>query len=114
MGVDANGVLLYGYLESDKKSEVDWSDMADIDGEDYEEWEKKLEPFHVQSGYAGDSGRYIAIECFSATHRYWEVIDPAKMVVQPGWDERLRGYAEMAGIDLKDEKPQWHLIAYSD
>jgi len=113
MGVDANGVLLYGYLET-RKSTVDWSQMEDIEGEDYEEWEKKLEKFHVHTGHVGDAGRYIAVEYFSASHRYWEVIDPAKMVVQPDWDERLRRYAEIAGIDLKDEKPQWHLIAYFD
>jgi hypothetical protein len=73
MGVDANGVLLYGYLESVKRN-VDWSEMEDIDGEDYEEWEKKLEPFHIQSGHAGDTGRFIAVAYFSASHRYWETI----------------------------------------
>ena len=113
MGVDANGVLLYGYLETDK-SQVDWSDMTDVDGEDYEEWERKLEKYHVQSGYMGGHGRYIAIAIFSASHRYWDVIDPAKMVVRPDWDERLRGYAKTVGIDLKSEEPAWHLIAYFD
>jgi hypothetical protein len=114
MGVDANGVLFYGYVESGKNSKVDWSKMEDIDGEDYKAWEKKLKPFHVQSGYSGDCGRYIAVAYFSATHRYWETIEPAKMVVQPDWDERLQGYAKVAGIDLGEEKPQWHLIAYFD
>lgn len=104
---------MYGYVEA-VKSGVDWSGMADIDGEDYEEWEKKLEPFHIQSGHAGDTGRYLAAEYFSASHRYWETIEPAKMVAQSDWDERLRGYAEVAGIDLGEVKPQWHLIAYFD
>jgi hypothetical protein len=113
MGVDANGVLLYGYLET-QKSKVDWSGMEDVEGEDYEEWDKRLEQYQTQYGHAGDAGRYIAVGYFSASHRYWEAIDPEKLVAQPDWDERLKGYAKEVGIDLKDEKPQWHLIAYFD
>lgn len=112
MGVDANAHLIYGYVET--QSKINLSEMEDLDGEDYARWEKIAENLNISTGLLGDSSRYIAAASFVTTHRWVEIIEPEKLVVQPQWEGNLKAYAKAVNIDLGEEKPQWILLAYFD
>jgi hypothetical protein len=112
MGVDANANLIYGFVEPDNRSS--WHEMEDVDGDDYEKWEKVATDLNIYTGHMGDGPRYIAAAYFGTTHRWVETIEPEKMVVKPEWDANLRTYAKAVNIDLGDAKPQWTLMAYFD
>ena len=111
MGVDANAGLIYGFVEPDDRS---WHGMEDVDGEEYEKWEKIGSDLGISTGHMGDGPRFIAAATFATTHRWIETIEPEKMTVKPEWDTNLRAYAKEVNIDLGDARPQWILMAYFD
>lgn len=122
MGVSTDGILFYGFYETE---EGEWDENEE--GEEYiEEHGESMTSDHFREKFKnanlylgthcsnGERLRFLAIKSthIEAARGHPQKIDPASMTVQPEWEPLLRSCAEELELEIGDKKPDWYLASY--
>ena len=122
MGISISANIAFGFSGTaydDEGNPVSgWSEADDyLDDLSWEDQQALEKEFGVEIAKPYEDGYHLIISA-SLTRAHWGYptnIDLGKLVAQPDWREKMRGFAERVGLKIQAEaQGEWLLFADSD